>query len=403
MADAAARHSRVAVVLGGGGVTGGWFELGVLRALDAALAPALTTDLDIFVGVSCGAIVGCHLAAGIPAHALMRGLYKPDAAVMPPFQRRHMLRPNIRELASRLAMAPKRVLDAAWLLASGAAPHSLSDTLVALGEVLPSGILDGAGLETYIRDNLNQTPCKDNFERLQRELYVVAVDVDTHHSVVFGDQEHRDVPISKAVRASASFPPAYAPTRIHGRDYVDGGVDKNYHLDVAIAAGAQLILCINPILPLLNDPQRQAVKLANGRAGGIVDKGMPGVLDQAVRMILHGRMVDDMEDTRRRYPDVDIVMLQPAADDYAMFFYNVGRFSARVNTARIGYLTAQATLRRQAPELAGALARHGLSLTTAVLEAEAAELLKRQRRKAVLELLAAPPGALDSSPTHNHM
>src|SRR2546430_1773980 len=91
--------ARTAVVLGGGGVTGGWFEMGVLRALDAALVGNSVTDFDIFVGVSCGAVVGCHLAAGIHPHRLMGGLGKRGADVIAPFERSHVLNPNWRELA----------------------------------------------------------------------------------------------------------------------------------------------------------------------------------------------------------------------------------------------------------------------------------------------------------------
>lgn len=386
------RRSRVAVVLGGGGVTGGWFELGVLRALDAALTGSPTSEMDLFVGVSCGALVGSHLAAGIPSHMQMAGLTHRDARVLPPFERRHILRPNWRELAQRLSIAPRRMLDASWLLATRQGPHNLPDTLLTLGELLPSGFLDGAGLEQFVHHNLMQTRCQDRWDALQRELYVVAVDVDTHERVVFGAAGQQDVPISRAVRASSSFPPAYAPTRIHGRDYVDGGVDRNFHLDVAVAAGAQLILCINPLLPLMNDPASASVKLMDGSTGRISDKGLPGVLDQTVRMILHGRTTESVADTKAAFPDVDVVMLQPAPNDYAMFFYNVGRFSARAATARIGFLTAYAELSRRAEDITPLLARHGIRLDLSVLRDEAARLQGARRRKPILDVLGVAPG-----------
>jgi predicted acylesterase/phospholipase RssA len=387
-----ASPGRTALVLGGGGVTGGWFELGVLRALDAALYPRAVTDFDVVVGVSCGSVVGSHVAAGIAPHRQMAGLGQRGADVVAPFERRHMLKPNWKDLGSRARLMPRKVLDGLWLAASGQAPHGPLDSLLQLGEALPAGFLDGGGLERFVRANLLKTPCLDRFEALQRELYVVAVDVDTHESVFFGGQDRRGPNISRAVLASSSFPPAFAPCRIDGHDFIDGGVDKNFHLDAAVAAGAQLIVCVNPLLPLFNDPQRASVKLMDGQAGRIGDRGMPSVIDQTVRMLMHRRMADSVADLKRRFPDVEVLMLEPAADDYSMFFYNVARFSARVSTARVGYLSAHQRLTSQFDTWAPVFARHGFTLRRDVLQREAHALLHgSQRKKAVLDLLGAAP------------
>jgi len=379
------------VVLGGGGVTGGWFEMGVLRALDAAMVGHSVTDFDIFVGVSCGAVVGCHLAAGIAPHRLMGGLGKRGAEVMAPFERSHVLRPNWRELASRASLMPKRLLDTMWLHASGRNETNIPETLFALGELLPAGFLDGRGLEQFIRKNLLKSRCQDRFEMLEKELYVVAVDVDSGEPVFFGDHDHRDVPISRTVLASSSFPPAFAPCRINGRDYIDGGVDKNFHLDVAVAAGARLIICVNPLMPLYTGPGRSTVRLMDGTEGTMMDKGMPGVLDQTVRMIMHNRMAQSVEQLQKRYPDVDILMLEPEADDYEVFRYNVGRFSARIQMARHGYVTARKTLLKHFDKHHQMFARYGLTLARETLDAEYAVMERGKfRRKQLLETLGSP-------------
>lgn len=384
--------SRIAVVLGGGGVTGAWFELGALRALDALLGTRRTHQMDVFVGVSCGAVVGAHLAAGLEPHVLVEALSaKGRSGLEAPFEPRRILRPNWRELGARLARAPRGMAQAAWLLASGQGPHGVKDTLAALGEFLPSGILDGDGLEASVRHNLEATTCRDQWSLLRRELYVVAVDVDTHERTVFGGAGSQDVPISRAVRASSSFPPAYAPTRIHGRDYVDGGVDRNFYLDVAVAAGAQLILCVNPLLPLLNTPGAATVRKLDGNTGRISDKGLPGVLDQTVRLILSGRMTGSVEELKRSYPDVDVLMVEPTPHDYGMFLYNVGRFSARTATARLGYLAAYGALSQQAERWRPVFDRHGLTFDLACVGREAALLQQGHHRKDIMAVLAQPP------------
>ncbi|MBI5494251.1 MAG: patatin-like phospholipase family protein [Deltaproteobacteria bacterium] len=387
-----AAPARTALVLGGGGVTGGWFELGVLRALEAALTTSALLDIDIVVGVSAGAVVGSQVAAGIAPHQMVAGLGRRGAHVAAPFSRRHMLRPNWRELAARARLVPRRLLDGLWLVATGQAPRGPLDALFALGELVPAGLLDGSGLEAFIRGNLERTACADRFDGLTRALFVVAVDVDTHERVVFGLPGHRAVRISRAVLASSSFPPAFAPCRIDGRDYVDGGVDRNFHLDIAADAGATLLVCVNPYLPLFNPPARHAATLADGRKGRIMDKGMPGVVDQTVRMILHSRMADSVAALRARRPDVDIAMFEPLPDDDHMFHYNVARFSARLSTARVGYLAAWARFTEHWDHWSERFAAHGLPLRREVLDAEADRLRAgKPGRTALLGLLGNPP------------
>ena len=83
-----------------------------------------------------------------------------------------------------------------------------------------------------------------------RPLFVVAVDLDRGEAVAFGDASHRDVPVSRAVQASTALPGLYRPVRIDGRDYVDGGVKKTAHINLAIQNGAGLVICINPLVPI---------------------------------------------------------------------------------------------------------------------------------------------------------
>jgi predicted acylesterase/phospholipase RssA len=364
------RKGRTALVLGGGGITGGCFEIGALRALDAALPGHGVRDFDIVVGVSCGAVVGSHVAAGIGSDALFQSLGR-RGNLVPPFERWRLLRPDWREALRRAGQAPRRLAEVLWLYARGRGDLSLPDALLGLGELIPPGVLDGAGLEGFIHDNLARTPCLDRFEGLARELYVVAVDVDTGERAVFGTQDRRGVAISRAVRASCSFPPAYAPCRIDGRDYVDGGVERNFFVDVAIAAGARLVVVVNPLLPLFNDPARSSVRLTTRRRGRMVDKGMPGVVDQTIKLILNSRTSDGLPELRRRHPDVDVVMLEPDRADYAMFFYNVARFSARVHVAQHGYATARAQLLSQATELRALFSTYGMDFSPESLSHDA--------------------------------
>ena len=49
------RPSKTALVLGGGGFTGGVYEIGALRAIDLLATNATVNEFDIYVGTSAGA------------------------------------------------------------------------------------------------------------------------------------------------------------------------------------------------------------------------------------------------------------------------------------------------------------------------------------------------------------
>ena len=98
----------------------------------------------------------------------------------------------------------------------------------------------------------NSGPLSDRFDDVSKELYIIATDLDTGSRVVFGREPWRDVPISRAVAASSAVPLLYRPVRIGVNEFVDGAVRGNASLDVAIEAGAQLIVCVNPLVPIDN-------------------------------------------------------------------------------------------------------------------------------------------------------
>src|SRR5262247_1475715 len=54
-----------ALVLAGGGVIGGMYEVGALAALDEGLAGFRANDFDLYVGSSAGAVVASLMAHGV--------------------------------------------------------------------------------------------------------------------------------------------------------------------------------------------------------------------------------------------------------------------------------------------------------------------------------------------------
>ena len=66
------RPSKTALVLGGGGMTGGVYEIGALRALDLLAVNSTVNDFDVYVGTSAGSFVASMLANGVTPDEMMQ-------------------------------------------------------------------------------------------------------------------------------------------------------------------------------------------------------------------------------------------------------------------------------------------------------------------------------------------
>src|ERR1700704_2025952 len=67
-----ARPHKTALVLGGGGFTGGVYEIGALRALDLLAVNRTVNEFDVYVGTSAGSFVASLAANGVTPEEMMR-------------------------------------------------------------------------------------------------------------------------------------------------------------------------------------------------------------------------------------------------------------------------------------------------------------------------------------------
>jgi NTE family protein len=347
------RRGRTALVCAGGGVTGAVYEIGALRALEELLGRSVL-DFDLYVGVSGGAFVASLLANGISPvemydEVVMHGSRPFGVSSAPVFSL------GLGDLLKRAARAPRILSDAFWTAMTGEG-RNLSDLGLALFELLPAGLLDTSGMQRYLEQLFRMRGRSDSWAELARELYIVAVDLDDGKAVAFGEEGRRGVPVSRAVQASIALPGLYRPVRIDGRDYVDGGVKKTAHINLAIRHGADLVICINPIVPIQND-------VGGGALGGhLSDKGITYVLDQALRIMLHGRMQYGLERYEVEHPDVDILLIEPGRDDLEMFSFNIMRMSGRRLVAENAYRSVVDSFATNRASYARMLRRHGIPL-----------------------------------------
>ena len=384
----------MAIVLAGGGITGGVYEVGALRALDDFLVSHRVTDFDIFVGTSAGSLVASLLANGVSPDQLFRGIVGTDKEPVKfrTLKRFDIYAPAWSEYRTRLTQFPKVIFRVLSDMVRGPEGMGVIDSLMSLGEAFPSGILDNRPLEQYVKRALSVKGLSDDFDKLKRQLFIPAVNLDTARRTVFGAPEAPRVPISKAVRASSAIPMLFCPVKIADGEYVDGGVEKNLHLDVAIEQGAKLIVAVNPIVPFLNSPEEQAGQRIGNLRHHISTRGLAWVADQVYRTLIYTRMELGLARIRRIHPDVDIILLEPRRDDARMFLYNVMRYNARVSIAKHGFLTVHKTLGQNFARYRQVFASHGLEISRALIDREYESLAARRfSMDAVVQMLSSVP------------
>ncbi|MBE2234413.1 MAG: patatin-like phospholipase family protein [Anaerolinea sp.] len=369
---------RTALVLAGGGVSGAVYEIGALRAIDELLVNRTVNDFDIYVGTSAGALVTSFLANGVSSVDLMRVVNASHPIARFP-EAKHLFRLNTGEMMRRSLGLPRRLLrTGADALASRGRLSVLDMIFSGLGSALPSGIYDNRSYGEWMRASLALTGCSNRFDQLQRELHIIATELDNGHRKVFG-ADTPEVLISDAVAASSAVPIIYRPYRIAGKEYIDGGIRGNASLDVAIEQGAKLVVCINSLVPF-NSAQQDSAK------GNLISaRGLEAVSAQATRVMLHSGLKYQIKQLQRRHPDVDIILIEPKPDDTIMFFANIMRLQDRVKIAEHGFRSVSVDLAGDYESFKETLARYDIRISRSGVVAHLAEIAESQHDPTVVQ------------------
>jgi NTE family protein len=256
-----------------------------------------------------------------------------------------------------------RAVSLARALLSQPGGVSFMDVIMGLADALPSGMYTGEGIERYLREVLNEPGRTDDFGELACELYLTATDLDSCERVVLGVDGANDVPISTAVRASGALPMVYAPVRVHDRDLIDGGIVSTTNLDLAVQAGAKLVVVINPIVPFVNDFSSTVITLRGRRPQRVADMGFAQIGYQVFKLVAHQRLHELAKGWEERYPGVDIVLIEPEANDELMFQTSMMSFASRVEIARHGFESVTKKLAGEYEGYRDVAERHGLEIS----------------------------------------
>jgi predicted acylesterase/phospholipase RssA len=356
------KPSKTALVLGGGGFTGGVYEIGALRALDLLAVNSTVNNFDVYVGTSAGSFVAGMLANGVTPDEMMQVLNPREPSEMSDLDLDKVLTPNYLGFIQKAAALPLRTLELVRSL-SRLGEFSAIDLGVGLAEALPTGLYSGSGLADYVEGVLADSGRANDFRLLDRELYLTATDLDTCERIVFGEAGWQDVPISKAIQCSTALPIVYKPVDLKGRQLVDGGIRSTTNVDIAVEKGAKFIVVVNPLVPYVNDFEKTIPTVFGNRVRRVSDMGLPAIANQTFRLIAHQRLHQAVEQWQEKYPGVDIVLIEPEPTDELMFGTPIMDYSRRLKIARHGFESVTATLAKDYDRFEELAKRHGLEIS----------------------------------------
>jgi len=353
------------LALAGGGPLGAFYEVGTLHAISESFEGIDLTNLDMYVGVSSGAMIAAGLANGIDTTD-MGVVFIHNASVEYPVRPGLFLRPAFREFLGRIGSVPGLAADilTQYLRDPG---KDWAEAIDPLGRLLPTGLCDNRPFEQFLAQLFSGHGRTNDFRKLRRSLYIVATELNSGYSVRFGEPGFEHVPISRAIQASTALPGLYPPVPIDGHTYVDGALMRTMNASLLLDEGADFVICINPLVafdassvPRGSNGERKDLDLTRG--------GLPTVLSQTFRALIQSRMQVGMRTYKQSYPNTDVLLFEPDRGDDELFFKNVFRYADRKRLAEHAYQRTRRDLLANAPTLRRVLARHGIRLRVDVLK-----------------------------------
>lgn len=270
------RASRRGLVLGAGGVLGSAWMIGALWAVESEQAIDVR-DHDLVLGTSAGSVIAALLGLGVSADVMVnseRGIFEPGYPVL-----------DYRDLGASLPPRPRMRMGSPRLLTTTALHPRRATPMVALAALLPQG----RGQIAAIGDLVTETAARiehpldalaakrsaavppgtgrgrqpaslaaNGWPRSPR-LRVVAMDFDSGGRVLFGSPDAPRATLPDSVMASCAIPGWYAPIRIAGRRFVDGGTRSPASLDLLVEEELDEVLVLAPACSFDSDRPRGAI------------------------------------------------------------------------------------------------------------------------------------------------
>jgi NTE family protein len=319
------RTGRWGLVLGAGGVLGAAWTVGALAALEQAHGVD-AREAEVLVGTSAGSVLAAALGCGVGVDVLLdhqrgaapRGdrplfdydLDRDSGGALPPLPR-----PGIGSARGvlRTALRPRRVTPMAAL--SAALPQGR-------GSLEPLGrLVDGV--------------CPRGAWAAHPATWVVTTDYDTGRRVVLGRDGAPHASLRDAVMASCAIPGWYAPVRIGGRRYVDGGACSPTSVDVVRPLGLDRVYVLSPMASLHYD----------------IPTTLAGRLERQFRRLTTKRVVGEIKKVAAA--GTEVVFLGPTAEDLDVLGANLMDPRRRLEVLETSLRTSAAALSTGRPTTPG--------------------------------------------------
>lgn len=232
---------RVGLVLGAGGVLGGAWLVGGLRALERSTGWT-AHSADYVVATSSGALVGALVTAGISASDVLSADGRRILAEVVQAEGVPGLGVDLVETITRYRSGWAAPGPGSWPLARAELrkprPRNL---LKVLSGLLPEGSVSTEGIQDLVRRWApHGWPAQPRFQ-------VVTCAYDTGARVVFGRDTLPSADLARVIGASCAMPSYYRPVLIAGRPYVDGAIHSPINLDLLRKAPMDIVVAFSPL------------------------------------------------------------------------------------------------------------------------------------------------------------
>ena len=308
--------TRRGVVLGAGGVLGAAWTIGALTALQEEYGWD-PREAEVLIGTSAGSVLAGALGCGVGVDSLLnhqKGIvvegdpqldFDPDTdsgGALPPLPR-----PGIG--------------SARGVLSTVRRPWKVTP-MAALSAVLPQGRGSLAPLGQLV-----DAVCPDGGWAPHPRTWIVAMDYDNGRRVAFGREGAPPAALRDAVMASCSIPGWYAPVRIGGRRYVDGGACSPTSVDLVRSLDLDEVVVLSPMSSLRYD----------------TPSTVAGRLERRFRRLSTKRVVNEVKKVSGA--GTTVTFLAPGEEDLAAIGANMMDPRRRTHVLETSLRTTAAALR----------------------------------------------------------
>ena len=151
--------------------------------------------------------------------------------------------------------------------------------------------------------------------------------------------------------------------RIRDHYFVDGAAERAGHMDIPIAAGAGLVLMVNPTVPVYNDRTVVCIPTVTGNCSSITETGFANIAEQTFRINTRVKLELAVALHRCQNPENDFLLIEPAPMESTLFMYGSMNFAERVQILNYGYNSAAVHFIENFDRLKECFAKHEMDVS----------------------------------------